>query len=390
MQYDAVIVGAGFAGAVAARELAEKNKKVLVIDRRNHVAGNMYDEIDENGILIQKYGPHFFVVRRWWPVEYISRFSELYVYQPRAMSMVDGKYIWRPYNFHALQQLLGPENSEPVLKAIKESFPNQRSVTIWELLNHENEAVKKYGQLLFDKVFTPYIAKQWGKSPEEIDKAVIDRTRVPLGYEWQIDDEDYQYLPKYGYTKLFENMLNHPNITVELGVDALDTITFSADGTKALYKGEDVPHIIYTGALDELFGFEYGELPYRSRYFDFATYDADEHKQPVEVITFPGNDAKHLRQTEFKTFNYYASEPKNNRTTVALEYSVPFDRNADTGNEPYYPIINEETRALHAKYVDKANKISNFHFIGRLAEFKYLDMDYAMESAIELVKEILR
>lgn len=383
--YDIIVVGAGLAGSVVARKCAEElNKKVLVLERRNHIAGNLYDEKDKNGILIQKYGPHFFGTNQWWIMEYMMRFGEWYAWQPRAMSYVDGKYLWRPYNFHTLQQLVGPENSMALLQKLRENFKGQKKVSIYELTSCSDPDIAAYGTLLYEKLFVPYCAKQWGLKPNEIDKAVVDRAKISLGYDWQLtEDLDFQYLPKEGYMKVISNMLQHDNIEVKLETDAVNELSFS--DTRVAYKGDTSPLIVYTGELDQLFRCQYGELPYRSRYFEFITFENKDFELPVEVITYPQNEA-YLRRTEFKRFNYLNEEMT--KTVVADEYSMPYNKTAEKGNEPYYPVINKESKEMYEKYWTEVQRYENLMVCGRLAEFKYLDMDSVVEKGFEIFEKI--
>lgn len=387
--YDVIIVGAGFAGSVFARKFAEEGgKKVLVVERRNHIAGNMYDELDEkSGVLVQKYGPHFFCTYHWWIIDWLSQFTEWKEWCPRALSFVDGKYIWRPYNFKTLQQLMGYEKSARIIEKIRKDFPDRKSISVFEFVSHLDPDIAEYGNVVFNKLYVPYIAKQWGLKPDEIDPEIINRAQLFTGYDWQIGvDIDFQFVPKNGYTKLFENMLNHPNITVQLNCDANQYIEFNDKTNMVLYKGGKVPLLIYTGALDELFSEKYGELPYRARYFEYKRYEG-EHFLPLEVVTYP-QDEKYIRQTDYSYFNRIGDEKK--YTVVAEEYSLPYDKKAEKGNEPFYPINNSENDGLYAKYKQEAEKYSNLIICGRLAAFKYLDMHTVIEDVFHKYEAITK
>mgnify|MGYP002672692212 CR=1 FL=1 len=385
--YDVIVVGSGFAGSVFARKFAEESDKtVLVVEQRNHIAGNMYDEIDEkSGILVQKYGPHFFCTQQWEIIEWLSRFTEWKEWCPRALSFLDGKYIWRPYNFKTLQQLMGYEKSARILAKIRREFPNRKSISVFEFVNHSDADIAEYGYVVYNKLYVPYVAKQWGLKPDEIDPEIINRAQLFTGYDWQIGvDIDFQFIPQKGYTEMFKQILDHPNITVKLNCDANQHIEFD-DATKTvLYNGENVPLLIYTGALDELFCGKYGELPYRSRYFEYKRYER-EHFLPIEVVTYP-QDEKYIRQTDYSYFNRIGTEKK--YTVVAEEYSLPYIKAAEKGNEPFYPINNLTNDELYKKYKLEADKYSNLVICGRLASFKYLDMHTVIQDVFRKYKDI--
>lgn len=385
--YDVIVVGSGFAGSVFARKFAEESDKtVLVVEQRNHIAGNMYDEIDEkSGILVQKYGPHFFCTQQWEIIEWLSRFTEWKEWCPRALSFLDGKYIWRPYNFKTLQQLMGYEKSARILAKIRREFPNRKSISVFEFVNHSDADIAEYGYVVYNKLYVPYVAKQWGLKPDEIDPEIINRAQLFTGYDWQIGvDIDFQFIPQKGYTEMFKQILDHPNITVKLNCDANQHIEFD-DATKTvLYNGENVPLLIYTGALDELFCGKYGELPYRSRYFEYKRYER-EHFLPIEVVTYP-QDEKYIRQTDYSYFNRIGTEKK--YTVVAEEYSLPYLKTAEKGNEPFYPINNLTNDELYKKYKLEADKYSNLVICGRLASFKYLDMHTVIQDVFRKYKDI--
>ncbi|MCI8372238.1 MAG: UDP-galactopyranose mutase [Lachnospiraceae bacterium] len=383
--YDIVVVGAGFSGSVLARKIAEEaNQKVLVVERRSHVAGNAYDEYDENGILIQKYGPHFFATYQWWVLEYLMQFSEFYECPIKAVSYVNGRYIDRPYNFKTLQQLLGPENSQSLLEKIRALFPNRYRVPVSELLQCKDKQVSDYAKLLYDTVYAPYVAKQWGLTMDEIDPSVINRNEVVLGYDSWIVDWDFQYMPKNGYTAMIEKILDHPLIDVEMGTDALNFISFYEKQKKVKYKDRTMKALVFTGAIDELFESKLGDLPYRSREFTYQTYEG-KNQLPCGVVTYP-KEQEYIRQTEFRQFNPYKNN--NGKTVVQSEYSLPYNRKAEKGREPYYPILNEKNIRLYHQYKSLGDNYSNLFLCGRLAEYRYYDMDKAIISAFHLFEEM--
>ncbi len=378
-----VIVGAGLSGSSMARLLAEEcGCHVIILEKRTHIAGNIYDEY-MNGILVQKYGPHFIATFSWEVVEFLMKYTGFYEYPIRAKSFVNGKFIDRPYNFRTLQQLLDPENSAPVLERIRKAFPNMHRVTLGEIVNNTDDVVSNYGKLLYNTLFVPYCAKQWGMKVEDISPDVINRTDIVLGYETQLDDTDFQYLPEKGYTEMIKRMLDYPNIKVYLNVDAREHLLFDDVNHKVLYNGSEDEIIYYTGELDLLFHNCYGELPYRSRYFSYSTYE-ESPVLPCGVITYP-KEREYLRQTEFKQFNP-SGEWKG--SIVQSEYSLPMNRAAQKGNEPYYPVLNDKNMDQHNKYKQLAAKYSNLYYGGRLADFRYYDIDTAVLKVFDDFKKI--
>ena len=382
--YEVVVVGAGFAGSVLARKIAEEtNKRVLVVEKRNHIGGNAYDEYDKNGILIQKYGPHFFATYQWWIIEYLKRFSDFYECPIKAVSFLEGQYIDRPYNFRTLQQLLGPGNSQKLLEKLRMTFPDKHRVTLYELLDAKESNITEYAQLLKQKVYIPYIAKQWGLDISEIDPEVVNRSEIVLGYDTQLCDWDFQYMPVNGYSSLFNNILKHPQIEVILGEDAIKNIFLDEEKHLVKYKGNYIKALVFTGSIDELFGKEKGDLPYRSRHFTYE-YFTGGFQLPCGVVTYP-KEREYIRQTEFKQFN--PSNRKSNITVVQSEYSLPFIRENSKGNEPYYPILNPQNVALYNEYRKNSKAFKNLYLCGRLADYKYYDMDKVIIRAFDIFEK---
>lgn len=383
--YDAIIVGAGFSGSILARKLAEeKNMKVLVVEQRNHIAGNMYDEVNEKGILIQKYGPHFLNTNYWWIIEYLSQYSEMYEHSTKLLSYIDGKYVQLPFNFKTMQQLVGCKQAEILLKKFRETFSGKDRVSILEIISDEDKDISNYGKLLFEKAFKTYISKMWGLDPKQLDIYIMNRVPMALNYDERYLNKDFQYLPKYGFTKLFEKMLDHKNITIELNTNAIPNISFDDENNKVLYKNKEVEALIFTGMIDELFNYEYGALPYRSLDFKYETVKADKIL-PAEVCSYP--QAKgYTRKTEYKWFNWHKENCE--YTTVVTEYPLQYDKDAEVGNLPYYPIMNDENNKVYKQYYNKSKRYNNLFLSGRLAEYKYFNMDIVIEHTFERFKEI--
>lgn len=376
-----IVVGSGISGSIVARKLAEeKGVKVIVLEKRLHVAGNIFDEYID-GVLVQKYGPHFFLTNEWWIVEYLKRFTKFYEYPAQAISYVDGKYINRPYNFRSLQQILGAENSYCILTKLRNAFGEKRRISLFDLLSNEDDEIKKFGKIMYDNIYSTYVSKQWGLRVEEIDPLIINRAQFVLGYDTQLCELDYQYLPIDGYTKMIQNMLNHENIRLELGVDAVKNIDFDDINKKVCFRGHAVKALVFTGQIDSLFDQCYGILPYRSRIFKLHKFKTSQ--LPCGVVTYPKN-FDYIRQTEYSVFN----PKKTNTTIVQSEYSVPLNPNALVGNEPYYPIINPQNNEIFLKYMERSNRYSNLFLCGRLAQFKYLDIDTAIMSAVDTYDKI--
>ena len=383
-----IIVGTGFSGSIMARKIVDEfNCDVEVYEKRNTIAGNMYDYIDSNGILVQKYGPHFINTDKYWIIEYLSQYSEMVPYDCKLLSYLDGNYIRLPFNFTSLKQLVGPKESELIINAIRKEFGGRDRVPVFDLLNSKHVCVKDFANLLFEKAFKTYSSKQWGIPINEIDKSVINRVQFCVGYDERYLNKDFQYLPKYGFTKLFEKMLNHPKIHLNLGVDANKHIKFC--GGKVLFDDKEIDLLIYTGAIDGLFNYQHGRLPYRALEFKYNYYKVDK-KLPCEIISYP-QAVGYTRKTEYKWFNFTCQNKEN--TVVVTEYPCEYDPNDSKRNIPCYPVINNKNVLIYETYKNDAEQYSNLLLCGRLAEYKYYNMDLVIESTFakfEKVKEIIK
>lgn len=382
---DIIVVGCGFSGSILARKIAEElGHKVLVVEKRNHIAGNMYDELDDKGILVQRYGPHFFNTDKYFVIEYLEKYTELFKHNTKLLSYIDGEYIRLPFNFETLQQLVGARKSEHLLRKLREAFKGRDRVPVLELVNHSDADISEYGELLFEKAFKTYTAKQWGIGVDEIDKSVLDRVPMAMSYDERYLNKDFQYLPKNGYTKIFTNMLDHPNIEVKLSTDALDYIEFDENERKIRYDGNEIKCLIFTGAIDELFKHKYGDLPYRSLEFKYE-YSDKESILPCEIVSYPQAEG-YTRSTEYKKIMYNNKHIEG--SMIATEYPLPYNRKADVGNIPYYPVITKESKELYNKYLQEVYKYDNIFLCGRLAEFKYYNMDICIEHALEYFNNV--
>ena len=381
--FNIIVIGCGFAGAVAARKLAEeKNKKVLLLEKRSHIAGNMYDEMDENGIYIHRYGPHIFHTKLEFVLEYLKRFSDWFFYEHRVLGKIDGQLVPIPFNFSSIEKLFPEEKADIIKRRLVDVFPDRQEISVLELLNISDAIIKELGQYIFEKVFVNYTAKQWGISIKQVDKSVINRVPVVLGYDDKYFQDKIQCMPKYGYTKLFENILNHPNITVILNCNAAERIKIVDEN---VYFDGDIYRkpIIYTGAVDELLNYKYAELPYRSLDLVFEQYDMTNF-QPCAVINYP-NEEDFTRITEFK---YLTGQVVVGKTTILKEYSMQYNMTSEKGNIPYYPIINKQNIKQYEMYKADIERIGNVFLCGRLSEYKYYNMDAVIDKALKLAEGI--
>lgn len=371
---DYLVVGAGLCGGVIARELAERGKKVTLWERRDHIGGNMYDYVDEHGFLVQKYGPHTFHTNEKKLYDYMCRFEQWQDYKLTCGAVWGGKYTPTPFNFTTIDTFYPAGKAELLKEKLKKAFSGRDTVTVVEVLTHPDEDIRGYAKFLFRNDYAPYTAKQWGVSPSEIDPSVLKRVPLRFSYDEGYFGDDYQVMPRHSFTHFFENLLHHPNITVRLGVDALERLRIH-DG-KLMLDGEvcRIP-VVYTGALDELFDREYGRLPYRSLRFEWR-YTDKSSVQEAPVVAYP-QEPGFTRITEYKKL-----PPQEGRgSSYALEYPLPYD--GTDSAEPYYPVLTEESQKQYAQYRDAAEKIPNLILCGRLADFKYYNMDQALERALE-------
>ena len=386
-RYDCLIVGAGMAGAVAARELAEQGgQKVLVLERRNHVGGNMYDRFDERGVLIHQYGPHIFHTNSKRVFDYLSRFTRWRLYEHQVVANIpdgEGRLEYPvPFNLVSLRTVFPPEQAEKLEEKLVAAYGREKKVTILQLRQAPDPELAALADYVYDHVFVHYTMKQWGQTPEEIDPATTARVPVFLSEDCRYFQDEYQGMPLEGYTPLFLSLLDHPNITVELNTDAGQRLRL--EGERVLLDGEAFSGtVIYTGAADELFACRYGRLPYRTLDFVFESYPVD-FWQSHGTVNYTV-DRDYTRITEFK---YLTGQELPGTTTIMKEYSRAYTGAA--GEVPYYAVINEANNALYAKYRAEAEQFPRFHLLGRLAEYKYYNMDAIAARALELCDDLLK
>ena len=377
--FDSVIIGAGVAGSVAARELAESGRSVLVLEQRDHIGGNCYDEPDEHGILIHKYGPHIFHTKEKKAYDYLSRFTDWYAFGHEVVANVYGKLIPVPSNLNTLHTVYEKEKADTLEKKLIETFGMGSRVPILKLREQEDPEIRQIADYVYENIFLHYTMKQWGQTPEEIDPAVTGRVPVVISYDNRYFQEPWQGMPLHGYTPMFEKMLDHPKIRVETGVDARSRIRFEED--QVILDGEPFcGEVIYTGPVDELFNCCFGRLPYRSLRFDFEYLDQEDY-QGHSVVNYTVSE-DFTRITEFK----YLTGQKAPGTTIVREY--PFAYTGAEGEIPYYSIANEANQALYEKYRALTEKIPNVWLLGRLAEYKYYNIDAMVMKALELTEKI--
>jgi UDP-galactopyranose mutase len=380
-----IVVGTGFSGSVLARKIAEDlDFPVSLIEKRAHIGGNMYDAFDENGILIQRYGPHFLNTDKYFIIAFLEKYADLFTHCTKLLSFIDGRHIRLPFNFESVQQLVGSAASEKLLAKLRTAYGGRDRVPILELIFGADADIAAYGNLLFEKAYKTYTAKQWGLPADKIDKYVLDRVPMAMGYDERYLNKDFQYLPKEGFTKLFAKLLDHPNIRLSLHTDALPHIAFDEGAGTVLYDGERVDCLVFTGPIDELFGFKFGALPYRSLDIRYAHSDT-ESVLPCEIVSYPQAEG-YTRSTEYRKIMYDQAGARG--TTVATEYPLAYRKDAPVGNIPYYPVLTDESKATYEKYLDEVRRYRNIFLCGRLAEFKYYNMDVCIEHALAYFEDI--
>lgn len=376
---DCLIIGCGLSGAVIARHLAEQGKRVVIWERREHIGGNMYDYVDQHGFLVQKYGPHTFHTKQKHLFDYMCQYESWEDYKLTCGAVWDKTYTPTPFNFTTIDTFYPKDQAALLKEKLTMAFSGRNTATVVEVLEHPDPDIRGYAEYLFQNDYAPYTAKQWGVSPNEIDPSVLKRVPLRFSYDVGYFDDDYQVMPTHSFTHFFENLLNHPNIQVELGVEALEHLRTS--GNQILVDGEvaDYP-VVYTGALDELFDCRFGRLPYRSLRFEWKYQDIDS-LQDAPVVAYP-QEAGFTRITEYKKL------PVQNKpgTSYALEYPLPYQEGQD--QEPYYPVLTEESQLQYSKYQELANQIPNLIYCGRLADFKYYNMDQALERSLSVCSDL--
>lgn len=365
--FDWLIVGAGFAGATLAERIATQlYKKVLVVEKRDHVGGNAYDEYEEHGVLVHRYGPHIFHTNLKHVWDYLSRFTRWRPYYHRVLAVVDGQKVPVPFNLNSLYALFPPGQAARLEAALIDEYGFGARVPILKLRESEKKDLRLLADYIYEKIFYGYTLKQWGLKPEELDPSVTGRVPVYVSRDDRYFRDRYQAMPEPGYSQLFRRMLAHPNIKVLLNTDY-----------REIESEVKFSRMVYTGPIDAFFDYVHGKLPYRSLWFEFATLDR-EWFQDVGTVNYP-NEFDFTRITEFKHLTGQVLP----RTAVVYEYPT------DEG-EPYYPVPSDETQELYSRYESEAKKLKDVYFVGRLAEYRYYNMDEAVARALELFQKIAR
>ncbi|MGE5342686.1 MAG: UDP-galactopyranose mutase [Candidatus Omnitrophota bacterium] len=363
-RYHYLIVGAGFAGCTLAERLAgQLNRRVLLIDKRGHIGGNCFDSDNDQGIRIQNYGPHIFHtnIQRVW--DYLNQFTTFNHYIHRVLTHVKtGLDVYFPINLETMEQVTGRTFTPETLAAY---FDETRiKIDEADIRNSRDVVLSQVGEEVYELFVRHYTRKQWGVYPEELDPQVLRRIPVRFNRDTRYFDDPWQGIPTHGFSHLFETMTRHPNIDIRLGTSYSEIVSDISFDT-----------LIYTGPIDEYFDYVYGRLPYRTMDFKFETLDAEKF-QDAAVVNYP-NDHAYIRITEYKHF-YFQNHPQ---TTISYEFP------AENG-EPYYPVPREENARLYEQYKAAAEKLKNVYFVGRLAEYKYLNMDQTVNNALALVETL--
>lgn len=380
--YDYVIVGAGLAGCVMAERIGNVlNKKVLIIEKRNHIGGNCYDYHDKNGILIHKYGPHIFHTNLENVWKYLSNFTNWYRYQHKVLGFIDGKNVPIPFNLNTLNNLLPESIAKNLENKLIDNFGIDEKIPILKLKDIED--FKFLSNFVYEKIFLNYTKKQWGMKPDDLDPSVTERVPVFISKDNRYFQDKYQGIPREGYTKIFERMLKNENIKIMLSTDFKEIITIY-NNYLCLFGNKFMGKLIFTGKIDEFFDYKFGELPYRSLKFDFEKIN-QEYFQEVGTINYP-NDYDFTRITEFKHFTYQ----KHPNTTIVKEFPQEHNKNIKGKDIPYYPIPKKENVDIYEKYKEESNKYNNVFFVGRLAEYCYYNMDIVIHRALETFEEKIK
>ncbi|MEO1403935.1 MAG: UDP-galactopyranose mutase [Cyanobacteria bacterium J06635_1] len=370
MKFDWLLIGAGYSACVLAERLATQlGQRVLLVERRNHIGGNAYDYYNEHGILVHKYGPHIFHTRSKKAWDYLSQFTQWRPYYHHVLGVIEGKKVPIPFNLNTLYALFPPRYAEKLENLLLENFGFGVKVPILKLRESTSGDLSFLADYVYENIFLHYTAKQWDLKPEDLDRGVTGRVPVYISRDNRYFQDRYQAMPRLGYTEMFRQMLDHPNIKVLLNTDYREII-----------DDIDFNRLVCTGPIDAFFDYCHGELPYRSIRFQFETRDQEWH-QEVGTVNYP-NDYDITRITEQK----YLSGQTSPKTTLVMEYPEAY---IPGKNDPYYPILNEENRAQLALYQREAEKLNgSVLFAGRLGDYKYYDMDQAVVRALGLFEKI--
>lgn len=378
--FDYIVVGSGFAGSVIAERIATVlNKEVLVIERRNHIGGNCYDYRNKEGIIIHKYGPHLFHTNYKDVFDYLSNFTDWHIYQHKVLAFIDGKKVPIPFNLNTIYMVFPETLARRIENKLLNRYPYNSKVPILELQKENDRDLKFLAKYIYEKVFLNYTVKQWRIKPEDIAPEVTARVPVFIGKDDRYFHDKYQGVPEEGYTKIFRRMLSHPNIKLMLNTNFKEIMKVDLESKRIYFWGQEFKgKVIFTGMIDELFDYKFGTLPYRSLDLKVETLDI-EYFQEVATVNYP-NDYDFTRITEFK--HIHPAETK--KTVILKEYPKAYKAGEDI---PYYPIFTKDNQNLYNKYHELASEFKNLILLGRLAEYRYYDMDDIIKRALEVFED---
>jgi len=365
MKNKIVVVGAGITGITLAERFASLGCRVLIIEKRDHVGGNCYDFKNENEIFVQRYGPHIFHTDYKEVWDYLSQFTDWMYYQHKVLGFIDGECVPIPFNLNTLYKLLPIKLAERLEEKLVNTFGYGEKIPILRLKETEDTDLKFLADFIYDKVFLHYTKKQWGLKPEELDFSVTSRVPVVISRDDRYFHDTYQGIPEMGYTKMFERMLQNENIEVMLDTDYRD-----------IEKEVESDLMCYTGPVDEFFNYKFGKLDYRHLKIDFKTFNQESY-QPSAVVNYP-NNYSFTRITEFRKF----TQQRTRGTTIGIEFT-------GTNGFMAWPVLNKKNKRIIEKYLGEVKNLKrNIYFIGRLAEYRYYDMDDAIKNALDLFNNL--
>ncbi len=382
--YDAIVVGAGFSGAVAAERLADRlDWRVLVLEQREHLGGNCHDRLDEYGVRVHSYGPHLFHTKRDRVWRYLNRFTDWRCYEHRVLAAVEGRLVSLPFNLTSLRQCFPPGRADRYEDKLIATYGFGADVPILELKQSPDDDLRDLAAFIYDRIFLNYTCKQWGCGPEEISPEVTARVPVRVSRDDRYFKDPHQGVPADGYTAMFQTMLDHDRIDLRLSTRFEDACAIDVERRRLCLDGEPFHgHLIYTGSLDALFGFDRGELPYRSLQFAFE-HVAEAPYQPAATVNYP-NDEAFTRITDFKQITGQDVAG----TTIVREYPQAYDRLTAGRDIPYYPLLSDANQRRFDDYLARAREFENLTVLGRLGEYRYFNMDDAVDNALQAVDAI--
>lgn len=378
-----LICGAGLTGCVLAEQLARnKSNRILLVDRKKHIGGTCYDEFNNDGILIQKYGPHIFNTASEEVWNYVNKFTDFIEYYHRVRGYVDGTLVPIPFNLVSIKKLFPSVFAARITEKLINKYGYNTKVPILDIGNQNDPDLKFLADFVYEKVFLHYTEKQWGQTPNQIGSRAMARIPVFISTDDRYFQNRFQGIPKYGYTRMMQNMLSAENISVLLGVDIMQMMKLDNNTGKILINGDKFDgKVIYTGCLDELFDYRFGKLPYRTLTFEFETLP-QESFQEVATINYP-NNYQFTRITEYKKLTMQTHP----FTTIMREYPGSYE-STDPHHDPLYPIPTQENEALYQKYQDMLKNFSDIIPAGRLGNYRYLTMAETIENALKIFKQI--